>query len=345
MDAPPIQYARTADGVNIAYQQFGDGPAAVLLHPPGGSHLTLGWRIPRFQATYEICASALRLTRYDPRLSGLSGPADDLSLQAFAEDLHAVQLATGGGAVAVIAMTHAAPIAISFAEAYPAEVSSLVLLGPVIDYRRRLTIQRALEIGAPGHAASRFGRVVNPEGIGENAEPLARVVRHNLRRYSQLDPPDSVDVAMEGWDGGPLLPELTCPTLIVHYPDQAFSDGVSVATRIAHAEMVERDGSSVPLFSPDLEGLFALVLDFVVRHAPAPPKALASGSSKSPADLTSREREVLRWIAQGLSNAEIAERLVISSSTVANHVSNILHKTGARNRTEAARVTHTKARG
>lgn len=60
----------------------------------------------------------------------------------------------------------------------------------------------------------------------------------------------------------------------------------------------------------------------------------------SPADeaLTEREREVLRSMAQGLQNKEIAQRLVISERTVKFHVSAILAKLGAGNRTEAVRL-------
>ncbi|MDT0214188.1 AAA family ATPase [Rothia sp. ARF10] len=53
--------------------------------------------------------------------------------------------------------------------------------------------------------------------------------------------------------------------------------------------------------------------------------------------LTRREVEILRLIAQGLSNRELAERLVISENTVTNHVRSILLKTGASNRTMASR--------
>jgi NarL family two-component system response regulator LiaR len=53
-------------------------------------------------------------------------------------------------------------------------------------------------------------------------------------------------------------------------------------------------------------------------------------------DLSEREREILKLMVEGLSNLAIAERLVISQSTVKFHVSNILSKLGVNSRTEAA---------
>jgi len=55
-------------------------------------------------------------------------------------------------------------------------------------------------------------------------------------------------------------------------------------------------------------------------------------------DLTTREREVLALLVEGLNNPEIAERLTVSRSTAAAHVSSILSKLGAANRTEAITV-------
>jgi ATP/maltotriose-dependent transcriptional regulator MalT len=66
--------------------------------------------------------------------------------------------------------------------------------------------------------------------------------------------------------------------------------------------------------------------------------ASTGGAARANGDLTAREHEVLALLAGGLSNAEIAKRLVISEKTAGHHVSHILAKLGVRNRAEAAAV-------
>jgi two-component system, NarL family, nitrate/nitrite response regulator NarL len=66
----------------------------------------------------------------------------------------------------------------------------------------------------------------------------------------------------------------------------------------------------------------------------------AAGGGRSPWRLPSREWEVLDLLAQGLSTAEIAERLVLSSSAVRVHVASIVHKLGVPDRAAAVELFH-----
>ena len=70
-----------------------------------------------------------------------------------------------------------------------------------------------------------------------------------------------------------------------------------------------------------------LIERFAGTEPPAPPPALG--------DLTARELEVLRLVARGLSNAEIAAELVLSEHTAKTHVAHILDKLGLRDRVQA----------
>ncbi len=56
------------------------------------------------------------------------------------------------------------------------------------------------------------------------------------------------------------------------------------------------------------------------------------------AELSERERQVLRYIAEGYTDAEISGRLCLSVFTVRNHVKSILRKLNARNRTQASTI-------
>lgn len=75
----------------------------------------------------------------------------------------------------------------------------------------------------------------------------------------------------------------------------------------------------------------------LVTAALATRPATPAHSRQLPDDLTPREAEVLRLIAAGLSNTEIADALVVSAATVKTHINRIFHKTAVRDRAQAVR--------
>jgi len=97
------------------------------------------------------------------------------------------------------------------------------------------------------------------------------------------------------------------------------------------------------LLQPDIA---SKVFSALAPARPSPPAPNLSASSTSAPtyidptayveQLTEREREILRLVARGASNRQIAENLYLTEGTVKNHMSNILSKLGVRDRTQAA---------
>ncbi|GAA1729046.1 response regulator [Streptomyces yatensis] len=100
------------------------------------------------------------------------------------------------------------------------------------------------------------------------------------------------------------------------------------ADELAHAVRVVAAGDA--LLAPNITKRLIGEFSRVSAAAPRGPLRDRVGA------LTERETEVLTLIAQGLSNAEIAARLVVAEQTVKTHVSRILFKLGLRDRTQAA---------
>ena len=124
---PRIQYAKTEDGVNIAYASEGEGPPLVWLSVPVASHVQRVWAM--FPNIGPPLAETFRLIVYDPRGTGLSDrDAIDYSMEAMMRDLDAVVDRTGLQSFAVLAFQGTVPVAVTYAATFPDRVSHLILI-------------------------------------------------------------------------------------------------------------------------------------------------------------------------------------------------------------------------
>ncbi len=122
----------------------------------------------------------------------------------------------------------------------------------------------------------------------------------------------------------------------------AYSDGQSIL------EAMERDADGLVLKTDPPSHTIAAIRQVAHGHLvfPRAARELLDHRSRPRADteLSEREGEILALVAAGLTNAQIAERISVSESTVKFHLQNIFQKLHVANRTEAAAVYHRQAR-
>ena len=130
------------------------------------------------------------------------------------------------------------------------------------------------------------------------------------------------------------LSRVRAPTLVIHARDDAvcpIQEGRILAAGIPGAQFIELESPNHVLLEgePAWERFKEGVLDFMGLEAPPAGEDPAFGA------LSPREREVLSLVTEGLSNAEIGERLSLSEKTVRNHLSSVFDKLGVWTRAQA----------
>ena len=218
MDAPAVQYARTSDGVNIAYTVAGSGRPYVEV-PVATSHLQASLALRAWGGFLEQLAMRHCLIRLDGRGHGMSErDVSDLSLDARVRDLEAVTEQLGLEQVVLHGSIAGCHPVIRFAARHPDRVSHLVLLGPI----RR--------------GADTFGP--DARGLGPALQAMAQVdyrfFAETLARgagYTDLDEiaafaetvqqaasPEQNRTLTEAWARSDVtedLPRVACPTLVI----------------------------------------------------------------------------------------------------------------------------------
>ena len=323
---------RELDGRRIAYATVGEGPVLVF----GGrwvSHLEEEWDDPDARAFYRELARSHRVVRYDRLGSGLSDRALDgpVTPESETAQLAAVLDASGDGPATVFACSCAGLATARLASASPERVRKIVFFGAyasrddIPDATRRSLVDfvRANWMLAAQMLAGLFV----PRGGGEEIEALSRYQRHSAdadvaSKFLELDLAS---------DTRAFLPTVTAPALVLHRRGDRtvpIGRGRELASLLPNARFVALAGDSHLPWKDDQRDLQRALAGFLDD---APPVE-ANGASP----LSRRETEVLRLVAAGLSNREIASSLVLSEHTVHRHVANVLRKLTQSSRAAAA---------
>lgn len=127
---PDVRYAKTTDGVHIAYQVIGEGPIDVVWPGYGYSNIEYAWRIPSVGGFLRKIGSLGRLIFLDTRGRGLSDRIGGGQLATFEGqmgDVLAVMDAVGSDRAALFGTDQTGPLAIVFAATYPERTSALIV--------------------------------------------------------------------------------------------------------------------------------------------------------------------------------------------------------------------------
>ena len=190
-------------------------------------------------------------------------------------------------------------------------------------FRMIVDVEPDMEIvgeASDGEQALALARRVRPDlAVMDIRMPVLDGIEATRRMVAELDSPPRVLMVTTFGDDESLLAALRAGAggfLLKNAPPERLVEGIRA---VAAGE---------GLLSP---AVARRVIEEVARSSPAPPGA----GDKPLAELTQRELEVLRLVARGLSNAEIAEELVISVGTAKTHVGRILGKLDLRDRVQA----------
>jgi len=320
------------DGRRIAYATVGEGPTLLF----GGrwvTHLEEEWEDPHARAFFEELARTHQVVRYDRLGAGLSDreavgtPTVESEMRALAT----VVDACSRDRVSLFACSCAGVATARFAGVAPERVEKLVFFG---SYASRSDVPEATRRSIVDFvrtnwplAAQMLAGLILPKADGSAIEAMSRYQRHSASAevagaFLELD----LTADARGY-----LPSVETPTLVLHRRGDRtvpISHGREVARLLPNARFVALDGDAHLPWLDDQRALRRALVGFLGDSA------ATEVNGDSP--LSSRETEVLRLVAAGLTNREIASSLVLSEHTVHRHVANLLRKLGQSSRAAAA---------
>ncbi len=311
------------DGHRIAYATVGDGP---LLFFGGGrwvSHLEEEWEDAQYRSFVGELARTHRVVRFDRLGVGLSERDVDAppTTEGDARAIATVVDTFGDAPASFLAACAGAPGVVHYASGSPERVRSVVFFGAFASRRdippeKRRSLVEFVRTNW-GLGSQLLASVINPRATGDETMALAAFQR---RAASANVAAALLELELESDIGG-LLPRVSAPALVMHRRgDRAvpIACGREVASLLPTARFVPLTGEAHAPWLDDRAETLRALRAFLDAGEPAE----ANGDSP----LTRRETEVLRLVATGLSNREIASSLIVSEHTVHRHVANILRK-------------------
>ncbi len=320
------------DGRRIAYSSVGEGPL-LLFSARWVSHLEEEWEEPRARAFFEDLARTHRVVRYDRIGAGLSDRelTTPPTIESEARALASVFEATGGEPGIVFSCSCAGQATVRFASVAPALVRKIVFFAGYVSRKDVPDATRASLVEFTRLnwrlAAQMFSGLLVPHGSGEEIDSVSQQLRHSAEASAAAA---FLELELTA-DARSFLPKVTMPALVVHRRGDRtvpIGHGRELAALLPNARFVALGGDAHLPWMDDQRELQRALAGFLDDAVPV--------DSNGASPLSRREAEVLRLVAAGLSNREIASSLVLSEHTVHRHVANILRKLTQSSRAAAA---------
>jgi pimeloyl-ACP methyl ester carboxylesterase/DNA-binding CsgD family transcriptional regulator len=328
MEPPPVQYVTTSDGKRLAYTVSGKGRVLVLV-PNTMMHAYWAWF--QFPELFEGLAKRFRFVHFNYRGQGMStrGLDEAFSLADWQRDLATVIDAVGGQSVILMAVGHGCHIAVRYALDHPGRVDALILNSVSVSMANwPMSYFRVAQENWELHL-----RNVIPRSI----TPAHQAIWQEAVRATQTQAEFRIALAeISRWDLEPDLPGLRVPALVLHPYGQvllAVEEAQRFAASLPNGRCVLVKGDYTVGDSQEILAAtdsFLAGLNLIDPAASTGPRFGVETSR-----LSHRELEILRQIAAGRSNQEIANDLVLSVRTVERHITNLYAKIGARRKADA----------
>jgi class 3 adenylate cyclase len=281
-ERPVTRYAKSADGVSVAYQVMGDGPLDLVFPPTNSSPIDLVWDAPSFVRVARRLRGFSRTVWCEARGIGASGGSfqDRFIDEIVDADLTAVLDAVGCDRVVLVGPSEGGPVVIRYAASHPERVTALVLIDTYAhnvredDYPWGVARDLLDQIAASTTDTWGTGQgleVVAPSKTGDEE------FRAWWARCQRLGV--GVDQAAELMQAGALrdvralLPTLDVPTLVLHREGDRFirvGAGRYLAEHIPGARYVELPGEDSLFYVGDTDALLDEVEEFLTGSRQAP---------------------------------------------------------------------------